>query len=310
MTKELPHGYGTEISDFTDNGFSEYIVYISFSMTGIPFQRCHSENTARRILGLEYNENAYTRSHFPQEYSGYLCINSIDLSTLKEHATIKEIKFLQGINYATNDKLKDFIIPIYEQRITAQPVQKQAIKIILNSLYGKFAQDLSNTILIYENLDDKHKILAIDNHTFYKPLAGAVTAYARKSLVDMIYFMGKDFIYGDTDSVYFTNRKTNLKRIKDSGLYHESELGKWGTDSKYGGFIKQGKFLSKKNYLLLLADNTKKVVCVGLNRKYHKAVTFDNFNIDSKVFNIEKMVNVYGGKAMRKTIFKIRERVF
>lgn len=310
MTNQLPFGYGEGMRDFSDDGFSEYVIYVHFKMHGIPFQRCHSENKARRILGIELKEKIHTRSEFPLEFKGYLCINSVDLATLKNHAEILTLEFCKGVNYQTTDDIKDFIYPIYEQRRQSKPVQKLAIKIILNSLYGKFAQDLSNTIFIHDSLEEKHKIIAIDNNTYYKPLAGAVTAYARQNLINMIYFLGDDFIYGDTDSVYFLNRKVNIKRMRDAGFIHDSELGKWGLDDKYGGFIKQGKFLSKKNYLLLLANGKTKVVCVGLNKKYSKLINFDNFTLDSKVFNVEKMVNVYGGKAMRKTVFKIRERVF
>lgn len=310
MTKELPYGDGVTLSNFCDSGYNEYVVFISFDYRGnIPFQRCHSENKARRILGIEElpEEKTYSRSQFPEKFDGYLCINSIDLGTLVKYAEVKTLEFLQGINYNVNTALRDFIVPIYRKRKESQDVQKLAIKLILNSLYGKFAQDLSGKVFLYDSMDDYVKLDAIDNNTYYKPLASAVTAYARQRWVEMVYLLGKDFIYGDTDSVYFENVERCNRIIQSNNLLHDNELGKWSFDRDYGKVISKARFLSKKNYILQL-ENELKVVCVGLSKKYHHLINFDNFYLDSQIFDIQKMVNIYGGKAMRRTQFKIRER--
>lgn len=310
MTRPLPFGKGKTINQFSQDGYSEYVVFISFDHKGIPFQRCHTENRARLILGLDPidKEFTFTRSQFPSAFTGYMCINSIDLETLLSYADIKELTFLRGVNYATNTVIADFIRPIYEQKRTAKGVIKLANKLALNSLYGKFAQDLSGIINIYTSVNEYTRISAIDNETIYKPLSSAVTAYARRNWVDAVYLLGDDFVYGDTDSAYFVNIEEATARLEKAGLIHEDELGKWGFETKYAPFIKRGKFLSKKNYLLETDDGLR-LTCVGLSARYHSQVNFDNFEMDSEPFQIRKMVNIYGGKAMRDTEFRIKERM-
>lgn len=318
MTKPMPYGQGNIINGFTNEGYSEYVVFISFKHKGIPFQRCHTENKARRIIDLEPlgKEQVFTRSQFPQEFCGYLCINSIDLETLKRHATITKLSFLKGVNYATNDLVADYIIPVYEDRKKAKGEMKVAIKLLLNSLYGKFAQDLSGIVRIHDSLTEAHNIVAIDTNTLYKPFSSAVTAYSRQNLINVVKLLGDDFVYCDTDSAYFLNPEKNMEILIKQGVIHDNNLGMWATDDDYGKVITKGKFLSKKNYLLELGEGYndkkypggKKVTCVGLSKAYHKQVNFDNFVLESVPFDVRKMVNIYGGKAMKDTKFKIKER--
>lgn len=309
MTFPLPYGEPEYITEFVNEGYAEYIIYVDFTMIGIPFQRCHTENKARLLLGRELIDpnKTYTRSQFPLKFAGFLCINNIDLETLKQHAKIKKLKFCKGYQYKTNTLIAEFVKPIYEARKKSKGVHKLAIKLLLNSLYGKFAQDLGGIIFLYTDINNYTKLTAIDTDTLFKPLASAVTAYARKNWIDTVYLLGNDFIYGDTDSVYFKNIKNSLRILKQSGRLHENDLGKWALDEEYGKEIKKGKFISKKNYLIEL-ENKLKLTCVGLSHKYHDQITFENFYIGGEPFQVKKMVNIYGGKAMRETMFKIKER--
>jgi DNA polymerase elongation subunit (family B) len=215
---------------------------------------------------------------------------------------------MKGYNYKTNTIMADFIKPVYEERKHSKGVMKMAIKLLLNSLYGKFAQDLSGNIFVYTSIDEHHEVLAIDIEHLYKPLASAITAYARRNWIDVMSLLGDDFVYGDTDSVYFLNVEKNMKILRDAGKIHENELGKWALDDGYGSIIPKAKFISKKNYMLELEDGSQVIKCVGLSHRFHDQLNFDNFVINSIPFKVEKMVNVYGGKAMRETEFKIRER--
>lgn len=328
MTLELPYGEPIKLDNFSKNLYGEYVVYISFEMKGTPFQRCHTENIARSLVGEEPLTNIFSRSQFPKKFEGFLCLNSIDIKSLKKYAKVKKLEFYLGYGYKTDTVVADFIKPIYKER---QEIKKQGkegnhvldkvLKIILNSLYGKFAQDLSGIVYQYDDVNNFSKIVAIDTDSLYKPLASTVTAYSRQNWINATYIIGDDFIYGDTDSIYFKNIDACLKKFNDANLIHPTDLGKWALDDDYSDYIIKGKFLSKKNYLLELTETdaeeiakgnlTKlKVTCVGLSHKYHKQVNFNNFYLNSEAFKIRKMVNIYGGKAMRETVFKIRERVF
>jgi len=306
MTINLPYGHGKQINDFcyNDDFYKEYIIYIEFNMKGQPFQRCNSESRARVLLNLEPPETIYTRSQFPKHFDGYLCINSIDLSTLLKYADIEQIEFKKGVSYKTNTIIRDFILPVYEMKRTEKGVQKLAAKLLLNALYGKFAQDLSGVVQCYDDLENSYNVIAIDKNPIYKPLASAITANSRKMWVELVYILGKDFIYGDTDSAYFLHPEKNMRKLFKLDYLHDDELGKWSTDYS---LIQRGKFLSKKNYLIEY-NGKMKLTCVGLSEKYHSQINFDNFELNSQLFETWKMTNIYGGKAMRKFPFKIHER--
>lgn len=309
MTKKLPYGKPYEIKDFLDNKslrYAEYIVYVEFEHIGVPFQRCNSEYKAHIVLGIEPSDFYYTRSQYPEKYSGYLCINSIDLKTLSLYSNIKKLKFIKGFSYKTNTIIKEYIVPIYEERKLSKGVKKLAIKLLLNSLYGKFAQDLSGIVYQYDDIKNYTKITAIDEDILYKPVASAITSYSRFNWVSTMFLLGDNFIYGDTDSLYFKDIDASIVVLRNNDIIHEDELGKWSFDKDYGKSIKRAKFLSKKNYILDLDDKLK-VTSVGFSKRYHNQVTFDNFKIGAK-YEICKMKNIYGGKAMKKTDFIIRER--
>lgn len=318
MTMELPHGEPESIDDFCATGYSDYIIYVDFEMVNTPFQRCHTQQMAQNFIGMtDVIEKPYTMSQFPEKFAGYLCINSIDLDTLKRHAKIKTLEFYRGFNYQTNTLLRDFIIPIYDMRKESEGVVKMAIKLILNGLYGKYGQDLSGTVKLYNNIDDSYKIKAIDKDKIYRPVASAITAYSRQNWIDTCYLLGNDFVYGDTDSLYFKHPKENIQKLNDNNKIHENMLGKWSFDKDYGGEIIKGRFLSKKNYMLQLSDNCnkdkypnkRKVACVGLNGMYHKNLNFRNFHLNAEQIKVKKMMNVYGGKAFRETFFTILDRL-
>lgn len=322
MTCPLPYGEPELLNNILDESevyhigdkldkeykYAEYVLFIKYHFNGIPFARAHSENRARQQMNMQLKDpkQIYSRSEFPQEFEGYICINSIDLSTLKKYAIIDFIHFEKGYVYNTNLLLKGFIEPLYEQRKIAEPIHKNAIKLILNSLYGKFAQDLSGQVFQYSDIQKYEKFQAIDTEYHYKPLASAVTAYSRQNWVITCYALGDDFIYGDTDSVYFFNNKKSMSIVENAGIVDSKQLGKWKFE--YEKPFKKAKFLSKKNYILELHDGKIKVTCVGLSHRYHHLINFENFKLDSEVIEVEKMVNIYGGKAMRKIPFKIHER--
>jgi len=336
MVKQLPYGLPIKIDNFTDEGYSEYIVKIHFKFKkrSIPFQRCHRENKCRALLKefLLPLDQTYTRTQFPYEFNGYIAINSIDLRTLKKYAKIKYISFERGYNYKTTDIMADFIIHIYEKRQKLKELNKEreekgekkdlvmdlVYKLLLNSLYGKFAQDLKGYVQVYEDLENYTKVDVEDPNLIYRPLSSCITAYSRENWINVCYLLGDNFVYGDTDSVFFVNVDYCITLLKEHDLLHSSILGKWSIE--YKGGIKHGKFLSKKNYLIEILGNNKKsntygewklkLKCVGLNKDYHKQINFNNFILDSIPFEVEKMVNVYGGKAKRPSKFKIRERLY
>ncbi|MGL6168826.1 MAG: DNA polymerase [Fusobacteriaceae bacterium] len=308
MTQDLPYGSPTKIFKEVKNGYSDYIIKVNFEIKNnmIPFLRVNSHQKACELLNIS-NNDFYKKSYFPKKFKGYLCINSIDLELLNKYYKCN-YKIIFGYNYKTKKYLKEMIEKLYNYRTEfkkkGDKVKEQSVKLILNSLYGKFAQDLTGEIRIMEEINKTVKSYVEDNNNLYIPLSSCITSLGRKNLVNVINILDTDFLYCDTDSVYFKNVEKNYKILEDNNLIDDIVLGNWAKEYTE---IKKAKFIGKKLYMI---ETDEKIVIksVGLSKKYHRLINFDNFEIGSE-FEIEKMVKINGGLAMKDTTYKIKERL-
>jgi len=307
MTFNLPYGNPTKVYKEVESGYTEYFIKVKFEINEgmTPFLRCHSHSIVCSILDIK-NDDIYKKSNFPTNFNGYLAINSIDLELLNKYYKCK-YKIIYGFNYKTKAYLKDSMLKLYEHRQkfkeNGDTVKNTGVKLIQNSLYGKFAQDLSGKVNLYDTIDSKTKVIAIDNNSLYIPLSSAVSAYARQNLINVVDIIKENFLYTDTDSVYFENPTKVHEILKNADLLHNFELGKWAYEYKS---IEKAKFLGKKLYMFESEDENI-VKAVGLNKRFTHLVNFDNFEIGSE-FEVKKMIKINGGLAMRETLYTIKER--
>ena len=135
-----------------------------------------------------------------------------------------------------------------------------SLKLLMNSLYGKFGEEVAVTDLIFESgelkeIVEKEKYYPV--HTNYI-LSLYVTAYARTVLwegLNKIDSSGGKLLYCDTDSIMYIGEKNVLPL--------SNELG----DFKYEGNFKSAEFFQPKNYILYDKDNKPKVACKGVPRE-------------------------------------------
>jgi len=307
ITLPLPYGPPKKIVKEVEEGFTEYLLKVKFKINEgmTPFLRVHSHNLVCEILNVE-NDKLYKKSEFPSEFNGYLAINSIDLQLLKKYYK-NSYTIIYGYNYKTKTYLKDTINKLYKYRQTfkknGDKVKDTGVKLILNSMYGKFAQDLSGQINLYDTINTKTKVITTDLNSLYIPLSSAVTSYARTNLINVVNLLGEDFIYTDTDSVYFKNPQKNHEILEQNKVLDNVELGKWAYEYES---IEKAKFLGKKLYMF---ESKGKIIvkAVGLNKRFIHLVNFDNFEIGSE-FEVKKMIKINGGLAMRDTNYTIKER--
>lgn len=317
MRGEIPYGIPTPTKKFITNQYGEYIVYVDFKIKkpNIPCIRCSSAIKVAAYYGFE-SDTYPARDEFPLEWKGYLALTYYDILMLKKYYKY-ELKVISGYVYETNYALKDFVEELYKMKAhykeIGDKVMEQAVKLILNSLYGKFAQDLTG-LPEFITKHEKRKIKCKDLKKIYCPLSNCIVSRARYNLMEQINHDPLNFIYCDTDSMMvFDRNKLNQSTIGE-------DLGQWSYEFK-GANIEKCKILGKKNYLLEVGGKLH-LKCVGLNQErkmydpiaYEKDgslvevdLTFDNFEYGTE-FVIQKMVKVYGGLAMRFTTFTLRER--
>ena len=179
-------------------------------------------------------------------------------------------------------------------------------KIVLNSIYGLCVTDpipddyqynnqeqelqekLYNDAEIQEKLNDYNMVRDKPNKINYYFWGVFCTAYARYNLITMIDKLGLDYLYADTDSVFFTGEK-NLKYINTYNdeivqkllsnphvcfeqiapkdiKGREHILGQWTQEKFCNYFVTIG----AKRYLEIYPCNYK-FTCAGINpKKLHK----------------------------------------
>lgn len=266
------------------------------------------------------NKHIYTKSlngHTIQKYEGVcdVSVNSPDsyipylplrkgkklifpVGKFRGSYTFFEIRKALSMGYAVNkyhsallytkkySPFSDYVRELYEKRmiLSAKKDNREVIyKLLLNSLYGKFAQKIGSIEHImpedkitYKMLQKQEKVSHIGGFfifnrryfrlpSFINPILSIyVTAYARDRLFEA--FHGKDIYYYDTDSI-----------ITPDSFSHSEKLG----ELKFIGKVKTGMLIRPKFYLL-----GEIVKCKGANRvkKEHfyemlsgKAYMYDKF---------------------------------
>lgn len=102
-------------------------------------------------------------------------------------------------------------------------------KAMLNSVYGMTVTDINKDNAVYdEDWDieetDVNKNITLYNNSknrfLYYPWGVFITAYARLNLWNMIYSIGEDYIYADTDSI----KMTNYSKHKDKVLKYNAKI--------------------------------------------------------------------------------------
>lgn len=178
---------------------------------------------------------------------------------------------------------------LYKQKKALKPIKDigenkyvyNAIKSLLNAIYGMCATDIQHGKDIDKAVDDYNK-----GYNFLYPLWSTyITAYARRNLFSGICATGDDFIYSDTDSVKVLNPEDHFayiekynkwidKKIEKACQYHGLNfedikgIGRWDFEGIYDVF----KCLRAKAYMTL-KDNKYNLTMSGVSKDAIKYIT-------------------------------------
>lgn len=201
-----------------------------------------------------------------------------------------------------NNVFKDYIDRWYDVKKNARnDVERSLAKLMLNSLYGKFGMNDSRITKLPVAIDDKIIYHTMENNTtyYYKEVASYITSKARCKLASFMNRCGDNFLYCDTDSVYYIGHDIPelFKDVVDS-----KKLGYW----KYEGHYTRFKALKAKCYLKQLDDGTIERRIAGCPKECAELINFDNFAPNLKLTNAKKCKKkVKGGIVIGNTDFTI-----
>ena len=261
-------------------------------------------------------------SFLPTEYiedSGEeqtVTITSVDWDLIRRQYDVCVVEWMGGYYFKGSRTLfRGYVGQWIEEKnqatIDGNPGRRQIAKLMLNSLYGKFATQIRGTsrkpildesdILRYVDLEPEER------DGVYLPVGTFITAWARRKTVMAAQALGDRFLYSDTDSVKVLGEERPRMRVDDV------RLGWWKDE---GHFIRF-KAIRAKTYMAEYPDprygeeghdepTRLEIHVAGMPKRCHKFVTFENFQIGARYPGTLYRRMVPGGVVLYEGDFEIR----
>lgn len=245
-----------------------------------------------------------------------LTLTNVDLELFLEQYDVFDLEYesgwkFKGMRGLFTKYIDKWIKVKNDATISGNKGLRQVAKIMLNSLYGKFATslDVQSKIPYLENDIVKYKLgEKTTKEGVYLPMGAFITAYARDKTIRTsqaikdysIEKYGVDmYCYSDTDSIHTILPINELKLFCE---IDDVKLGAW----KHESHFTRAKFIRQKTYLEEI-DGEIKITCAGLPQKCYDQVTWDNFKEGLKVDGKLTFTHVKGGVILKETEFTIKE---
>ena len=275
-----------------------------------------------QIKHRQYIDNEYLLESDPDEEVVALTLTNVDLKLFLEQYDVENLKYHSGWKFkAMHGLFKDYIDKWIEVKNeatrTGNKGLRQVAKILLNSLYGKFATGLTvqEKIPYLENGEIHYKLGEKEQKAgIYLPMGAFITAYARDKTIRTsqaiksysIEKYGKDlYCYSDTDSVHTLLPIEELKQFCE---IDDVKLGAW----KHESHFRKARFVRQKTYLEEIFNDKKnewemKITCAGLPQRCYDQVDWNNFKVGLKVSGKLQFKHVKGGLNLVEEEFTIKE---
>lgn len=239
-----------------------------------------------------------------------LVLTSVDLELLFEHYDVSNVEYYGGYMFRASTTIFKRYID-YWAKIKAESTGglRQLAKLMLNSLYGKFATNPKKQNKIPRVIDGEIK-LQLDDPTYDKPvytaLACFITARARAYTISNAQALYPHWVYSDTDSMYLTGITE-----QEASAYiniHKSNLGAWKLEHHFN----MVKFLKPKTYIMESIEDGLTITCAGMPDNIKNNVlqlgtktAFEQFTYGARFDGKLIPKRVKGGVVLCKTEFTI-----
>lgn len=286
MTKPLPYGF-PQLYEGKYEEDKNYPLYIqNFS--------CVFDIKEGKIPTIQLKNNL---SFIPNEYVKSskdeivnMTLTKPDFELFMEHYNVRHITYHKGWKFKASDQyFSEYINHWIEQKIKASKEgnapQRQIAKLMLNSLYGRFAiSGKARQKSPYMNSEGILKFVLEEEEkreTIYIPAAAFITAYGRERTIRTSQIIreytkikyGEDrYFYSDTDSIHANLSLEDLEELKDVVHIDDYELGAWAKEAEFT----RGMYIRQKCYIEEI-DGKVNVTVAGLPKYLAPLITFDNF---------------------------------
>lgn len=285
-TKLLPYGYPKYFEGFPepDEKHPLYIIHLkcTFELKPDHIPTIQLKNN-RRFRETEYLTTSRVKmgKHWDDE-PVEMWLTNVDYELMMDHYEVEFFPFDDGHYYdgyrfkGMVGLFKEYIDYWMHIKETTTGALRQLAKLMLNSLYGKFATNPRavkkipyldpDTGTVHYKCDDPE-----ERDPVYTAMGCFITAYAREKTIRSAQANYDRFIYADTDSLKLTGYEDAV------GLeVHDTHLGAW----KDEGNFTDSKWIRAKTYMVTV-DGKTKVTCAGMPDNVKEQVTYDNFKSGS-----------------------------
>ena len=231
-----------------------------------------------------------------------LTLTNIDLELLFENYEIYEIKYIDGYSFLGSRNLfKEYILPLYNMKSQLpKGAERELIKLLINSLYGKFATKRRHIRQQPFLIDGRTRYVTMcseETKPVYTAVASFITAYARKQLFSAINSHLDTFVYCDTDSVHL------LDDTLPDDIVDGKRLGAWDLEKVYV----KSKYLKQKGYCGIKEGSEEiEIKLAGCPEEAKRFLNIDNFKFGTCVAGKLLPMRVKGGVILVPTTFTIK----
>ena len=254
---------------------------------------------------LDYQQNEYLESS--KGLITDLTLTSVDYKLFQENYNIKYLNFNGGYKFqATTGIFDEYIDYWTAQKIQAKKEKNSSLyrisKLMLNSLYGKFAISTKSTLkkpLMKDGIVKYIDYAGKERKSIYCAISSFITSYGRDYIIRSsqkirdwsLNKYGEDFyVYSDTDSIHLRiqDEEDDLNDLKSFLEIDDYKLGAWKPESTF----KRGAYIRQKCYIEEGYDDKLNVVIAGFPKNLAPLMTFDNFKIGftTEGMTIEDMI--------------------
>lgn len=251
---------------------------------------------------LSFIPNEYLKSSDGEEV--VMVVSCVDLELMKNNYDLKNLEYLSGWKFRScKTMFREYIDKWTAIKIKATEEGNQGkrkiAKLMLNSLYGKFALNpkvrgkipfLGDDGKIGYKLGEEE-----DRSPIYIPVGVFVTAWGRYKTITSAQKLYARFIYADTDSLHLIG-----KEIPEELEISPTKLGAWKHESTFT----RARFLRQKTYIEEI-NGELKITCAGMPESCYKQVNWDNFHIGARYHGKLIPEHVAGGIVLKDTTMTI-----
>lgn len=297
--RPLPYGEGI----FFEGQYKTDVLYNLY----VQMLTCQFEIKPGHIPTIQLKNNLlfipteYLTSSGDEEVT--LCLTNVDLELFLKHYDIYNLEYHSGWKFkSTTGLFTEYIDKWTEVKIQSSIDGNYAMrtlaKLMLNSLYGKFAlnPNVQSKIPYYDNGIVKYYNGDKETRTpLYIPVGTFVTSWARYTTITSAQSVYDRFIYADTDSLHLLGEE-----LPENLDIDPVNIGKWKHESTFT----RARFLRQKSYIEEI-DGEMKITCAGLPESCYKYVTWDNFKAGTSYPGKLQPKHVPGGIVLKDIDFTI-----